>query len=87
VFFHMIRLLRCSKALRRLYELYKGNYCGKHKVHKNSDVAVQFQKNMCRFLIRTSPDVSDQTKDGKRRKTLGRLGKWVMLARKPEGNT
>ena len=42
---------------------------------------------MRRFLIRTSPDITDQTKDGKRRKTLGRLGKWVMLAAKPEGNT
>jgi hypothetical protein len=86
VLFHTIRLLRCLKALRQLYELHKGNNCGKHKGHKNSDVAAQFKKIMCRFLIRTSPDVSDQTKDGKRRKTLGGLGKWVMSAGKPEGN-
>jgi ABC-type phosphonate transport system ATPase subunit len=42
---------------------------------------------MRRFLIRTSPNVIDQNKAGKRRKTLGRLGKRVMLAGKREGNT
>ena len=39
------------------------------------------------FLIRTSADVSDEIKDGKRRKTVGRLGKWEMLAGKLEGYT
>jgi hypothetical protein len=45
------------------------------------------QKIMRRFLIHTSPDVSDQTKDGRRRKTLGRLEKWKMLEGKQKGNT
>jgi len=40
----MIRLLRYLTAHRQLYQLCKGNNCGKHKGHKNSDVAEQFKK-------------------------------------------